>query len=719
MVSCSRADRDVTIQDARNERARPRAISFLLFAFSFFAPLLLAAPVAAQSYRTWYLAEGATGTFFDEDILLANPNPTAADIRITYFRPNGPPVVQTFTMAATSRKTVRVDTIAGLADTAVSAVVECTNGLDIVVERSMYWANGTERGGHNALGVNGTSTRWYLAEGATGFFEQFILISNPDTALAANVRVTYLKDDGTTIVQTHTIAPSTRFNIWVNASVPGLASAAFSTLVESTNGVGLFVERAMYWGPGWEGGHGAVAVTAPQTTWRFAEGFTGAGFGGSLQFDTFLLLGNPGATAANVRITYFRDAAPPIERTYTVAPTSRLNIFVDAIPGLEATAFSAALQSTNGVPIIAERAEYWGPPGSWVDGHNSPGVTAEALKWGFAEGVAAGTFDTYILVVNSTVTPLSLHATFMREDGTGITKDFQVPPQSRFTIVPDQYPELRDQRFATFLESTNGVTFVAERAVYWGAGYFGGHGSPGVPWSGTIATPPAPPATPATPPPPPPPPSPPVPTLTTDRILAFGDSVTEGYPFKLAESYPARLEALLQAEYPSQTIDVENAGFGGERTDEGRRRLPGMIKPAHDLVIILEGYNGLNSVATNSQANDLRAMVQIAKDAGKQVILSTLTPIHAPNDKDPTALNARIRSIAADEGAVLVDLFAAFGSDKSLISSDGLHPSRAGYQRMAEAYFDAIVERFGIGSMPSLTENSNPLIPAEMAELAR
>ena len=32
---------------------------------------------------------------------------------------------------------------------------------------------------------------------------------------------------------------------------------------------------------------------------------------------------------------------------------------------------------------------------------------------------------------------------------------------------------------------------MAERATYWGGGYFGGHGATGVPWTAAIATPPA------------------------------------------------------------------------------------------------------------------------------------------------------------------------------------------------------------------------------------
>ena len=43
---------------------------------------------------TYFLSEGATGTFFDEDVLIVNPNAVAAPITMTFFLPGGGTVVQ-------------------------------------------------------------------------------------------------------------------------------------------------------------------------------------------------------------------------------------------------------------------------------------------------------------------------------------------------------------------------------------------------------------------------------------------------------------------------------------------------------------------------------------------------------------------------------------------------------------------------------------------------
>ena len=189
-------------------------------------------------------------------------------------------------------------------------------------------------------------------------------------------------------------------------------------------------------------------------------------------------------------------------------------------------------------------------------------------------------------------------------------------------------------------------------------------------------------------------------TTSVDTILSFGDSITNGNG-NTAISYPIKLQALLQAQYSSQTITVSNAGIDGELAMYGVVRLAETITPNDDLVILLEGVNDTNNdIPTSSIINALESMVQISQASGKEVILCTLTPVF-PNANghykaDPSKveeINAQIPSIAASKGAILVDMYAAFGTDTSLMS-DGLHPTDAGYQLMAEVLFNAIVTNF-------------------------
>ena len=142
--------------------------------------------------------------------------------------------------------------------------------VPIVAERSMYWVGepGPWTEAHNTVGATAAGTKWLLAEGREGGargFQTYILFANP-AANAANVTITYLKTDGTTVVRTHVVAPMSRHNVNVSVDAPELAEASFGALVEVTNGVGIVVERSMYWNAGgtvWAAGTNTAAMRIP------------------------------------------------------------------------------------------------------------------------------------------------------------------------------------------------------------------------------------------------------------------------------------------------------------------------------------------------------------------------------------------------------------------------------------------------------------------------
>jgi hypothetical protein len=63
--------------------------------------------------------------------------------------------VKTFTVPATSRFNIDTATVTELHDEGFGAVIQVTNGVPIIVERSMYWdSNGFPfSGGTNATGI--------------------------------------------------------------------------------------------------------------------------------------------------------------------------------------------------------------------------------------------------------------------------------------------------------------------------------------------------------------------------------------------------------------------------------------------------------------------------------------------------------------------------------------------------------------------------------------
>jgi hypothetical protein len=245
-----------------------------------------------------------------------------------------------------------------------------------MAERSMYFGTTESRlwsGGSESAGVTSTSTHWFLAEGATGgFFDTFVLLSNPNNA-PAHVTLQFLLDTGETVDVPKTIPANARLTTNIETEDdPRLHNAAVSTVVTSDQPV--IAERSMYW-PGaavpWGEGHNSFGVVDAGTRWGLSEGRTG----GPLKFHTYILLANPQTTAANVTVTFLRENGAPVIKTFVVPATSRFNIDTLAVTELHDEFFGALIEVTNDVPIIVERSMYWDSNGfQFSGGTNATGI---------------------------------------------------------------------------------------------------------------------------------------------------------------------------------------------------------------------------------------------------------------------------------------------------------------------------------------------------------
>ena len=192
------------------------------------------------------------------------------------------------------------------------------------------------------------------------------------------------------------------------------------------------------------------------------------------------------------------------------------------------------------------------------------------------------------------------------------------------------------------------------------------------------------------------------------RILAFGDSLTSGTTSPpptlwsldagLPVSYPFQLHLLLTARYTSQSVEVYNAGAAGTRASDDRSRLEDAIRDTNpEVLLLMHGANDLNRLGRSGIGRVigwLEGMVDAGTSRGVRVFVATLPPQRdGPDSKGDAApfldiVNGQIREMAIDEGALPVDLFGNMAL--SDIGTDGLHPTEAGYHRMAEIWFDAL-----------------------------
>jgi hypothetical protein len=356
----------------------------------------------------------------------------------------------------------------------------------LAVERSMTWGTpaGAIYGSHAEMATASPSPTWFLTEGSTVLgFDLFYLLQNPQpTVTHATVR--YLLPSGTAITQSYDLAPGSRTTIYVNL-VPGLDETDVSGDIAAD--APIVVERAMYRsapGQPFALGTESMGVPAAATSWFLAEGATGA------FFDLYVLIANPGPSDATVQALYGKPDGTTVTQTYTVRAHSRFSVYVDAIPGLEDTAVSTTVTSTNGVPIAVERAMYW--PGGFFDyyeGHSSAGSTTTALAWvvpGAESGGPSGA-QTFVLIANTENRAGTATVDFLPDVASTSPPPppsslvLPLPPNSRTTV-----PVALTGRYG--LRVTSGgaspVQIVVESAVYRNAG--------GVTWtsgSNALATP--------------------------------------------------------------------------------------------------------------------------------------------------------------------------------------------------------------------------------------
>ncbi|MFB3853701.1 MAG: GDSL-type esterase/lipase family protein [Vicinamibacterales bacterium] len=205
------------------------------------------------------------------------------------------------------------------------------------------------------------------------------------------------------------------------------------------------------------------------------------------------------------------------------------------------------------------------------------------------------------------------------------------------------------------------------------------------------------------------------PRLGRTRFLAFGDSMTEGIvsaPVTLLleptpQSYPTQLGVMLAARYTAQTFSLVNAGIAGScaTQDVGRFRASTNAERP-EVVLLMEGANDLNLYGEEfgRVVGALEDMVAYANSHGAQVFLATLPPqregsLRGGNARLVPGFNLALRAVALDEGAILVDVNQALSSDVArYIGSDGLHPTEAGYRRIAETFFDSLKAAYEISA---------------------
>ena len=170
------------------------------------------------------------------------------------------------------------------------------------------------------------------------------------------------------------------------------------------------------------------------------------------------------------------------------------------------------------------------------------------------------------------------------------------------------------------------------------------------------------------------------PLQSTDRVLAFGDSLTYGSGAH-SQSYPVKIQKLIQKE-------VINAGVPGETSSQGLKRLPSLLQKYHPkLVILCHGGNDiLRQQSKKTLKENLLKMIQMSKNIGAQVLLIGVPDFHSLGlITDGLYEEVAKQENVLYEGEVLTKI-----ENDPVLKSDRIHPNAKGYALMAKAFAEIL-----------------------------
>ena len=179
------------------------------------------------------------------------------------------------------------------------------------------------------------------------------------------------------------------------------------------------------------------------------------------------------------------------------------------------------------------------------------------------------------------------------------------------------------------------------------------------------------------------------------RILAFGDSLTQGYGLPPEADFPNQLERALKTR--GLNVELINAGVSGETSAGGFARLDWTLsdaKNAPDAAIVEFGANdGLRGLAPADMEKNLDAILAKLRTRNIPVLLTGMKGPRNFGAVYAAEFDAVFPRLAKKHG-VLFDPFFLEGValDRTLLQADGLHPNTKGV--------DVIVKRIAPLAVP-------------------
>lgn len=182
------------------------------------------------------------------------------------------------------------------------------------------------------------------------------------------------------------------------------------------------------------------------------------------------------------------------------------------------------------------------------------------------------------------------------------------------------------------------------------------------------------------------------------RILAFGDSLTQGYGVPPGDDFPDVLQHALNAK--GLNVTVINAGVSGDTSAGGLARLDWSLDDANnppDAAILELGANdGLRGLPVDDMAKNLDTILERFKARGIPVLLAGMKAPRNYGDAYAKKFDAVYPQLAKKYGVLLYPFFLdGVALNTNLIQADGLHPNPAGVEAIVRNMTPMVVRLIG------------------------
>ncbi len=342
--------------------------------------------VLTPGQKTWYFAEGYTGSSFTTYLSMENPNSSTATVTVKYLINKGSPVIKTYTLPAKSRVTKSLNNEVG-SSLSISMVI--TSNLPIVAERPEYFNNNAADGGTDVIGANSLATTFdFSYVNIATYYGTWLTILNQNTSTMSVTMTFYPAAGGTPLVRTATVPAQQRGSINV-ASLNIPATTTYSVAVQLSE-PGL-VERVLYLKDttlNVGGGAAIIGAAQPLNTWYFGAAYSTGSPPGYLE--DFVVSNQSASASTTGTITFYLTDGTQKTTNFSLTAGQQQIISTANVLGNNGI-YSSATITTTGAPILAERVERFRFGSAPYPGFTDiSGTATPGYLFDFAEGYTAG-----------------------------------------------------------------------------------------------------------------------------------------------------------------------------------------------------------------------------------------------------------------------------------------------------------------------------------------